>query len=837
MKCLISLDQLKPNNASVVGGKAYNCARLKQAGFPVPDGFAVTTAAMGNADIADELEVALARFPGDVLFAVRSSAVDEDGADHSFAGLHTTKLNVPRTGVLDAIHRCWASVQSPQALAYRQAQGLATQNIQTGVLVQLMVQPTVAGVAFTINPVTGARDELVINATWGLGESLVSGRVEPDEFRLHKPDGALIAAQVGAKHHRIVAEQGEIALQETTAEERTTATLTASQLAELATLLTRIEAEYDAPQDVEWCYDGSQFWIVQSRPVTRVAPVTANIEWTRANLREVFPELPSPQVAHTLCAALESATRYLYDDLLVPAAELGPIAKTIYGRPYFNLSQFRHLCRISGQPMAPSLRGMGHSEPITADDEAIAPRTLGESWQALPTLLRFAGKLFQTKRIIEGQFALVKKTLTALAAQDPHTLPDEALIARVHRASAVLTESAWKAIVLMGSVNLYYRMVDAVCRKVGIAADTLFYTQLAVGEKSVSAQQGFDLLALAHLARNDATVASYFQQCDEGHANYRKALADTAFLRAFDQFLEHYGHRGIYESDASYPRYAEEPTPLLQAIRSHVQAPTCPLPAEIQERQAQAATASWQAFTQAMSPWQRQTLLPRVRWAVARTKQLFHWREQNRSEAMRVMMAARQSQLVLADRFVEQGWLTARADYYLVYQEEIEEAIRNANAGDRLNLLAAKRRAEQNAWRELKLPLFLREAELPTLLRQQQWSVATAGVTRLQGLGVSAGWVEGEVVVIRSPDDFASMKAGAILVTTATDPSWTPLFTLASGVILEIGGIGSHAATVAREYGLPAIANVKNATTLLQDGMRVRLDATLGMVEIQGESV
>jgi len=230
-------------------------------------------------------------------------------------------------------------------------------HLQTGVLVQVMIQPVVSGVAFTMNPVTGAATELVINASWGLGEALVSGRVEPDEFRVSKTDGAMLSTRIGSKRHRVVSENGVSRLVETNAHEQEECTLTNEQLQELAALLGRIEQEYGSPQDVEWCHDGAQFWIVQTRDVTAIPQLPLpDIQWTRANVREILPDLTSPQALPKICEWLERAERLFYTDLVAPATELGPVAKGFYGRVYLNLTQLFHIARLIGQTPAALLR-------------------------------------------------------------------------------------------------------------------------------------------------------------------------------------------------------------------------------------------------------------------------------------------------------------------------------------------------------------------------------------------------------------------------------------------------------------------------------------------------
>jgi pyruvate,water dikinase len=221
-------------------------------------------------------------------------------------------------------------------------------------------------------------------------------------------------------------------------------------------------------------------------------------------------------------------------------------------------------------------------------------------------------------------------------------------------------------------------------------------------------------------------------------------------------------------------------------------------------------------------------LLPYVRKTLRQLKQQYLWRERVRSDLTRVVAALRRWHLALADRFVERGWIDRRDDYFLLHLAEVQRACDDPMAGPGLRNLAAQRAAALAAERDLRMPLFMRESELPALLRSA--AAAPAGREELTGHCVSPGEVEAEVVVLRDPSEFGRMKRGAILVTTATDPSWTPLFTLAAGVVVEVGGMLSHASTIAREYGLPALANVKNATKILRTGERVRLDASAGRV-------
>ena len=827
-----SLDQLTAADSVRVGGKAYNCARLRQAGFPVPDGVAVMTGAIESSAASAELDDWLMRLPRDTLLAVRSSAVGEDSAGHSFAGIHETKLNVSRDGVADAVRACRASVGSPQAVAYRRMQGLPTEHIRTGVLVQRMIQPVISGVAFTINPITGARDEIVISASWGLGEAVVMGQTDPDEFHVRKSDGVVLSSHIGDKRYRVMSEQGVSRLVETEERERAEPSLDGERLRELAGMLVQIEQHYQAPQDIEWCHDGTQFWIVQSRPVT-TSPGRSDpeLEWTRANLREVLPDLTSPQALAEVCHILNQSGREYYGKLLAPEPELGPTAKEFYGRLYFNLSQFRHICQITGNAPAPMLRGLGHEGNIKPDDEVALRPPLCDFLRALPDWLRIVGVQLRAGKLMRQNFARILRDIAYLTAGDLQTLSDAEVWAVIQRWRASTPEYL-QMVLAMSGVMIYDRALERICKRVGFSYEQLVHTHLAIGKKSVSAQQGFDLLALANQARGEERAREYFTLGSESFKSYREDLRGTRFLQQFDGFLRMYGHRGIYESDWALPRYRDDPTPLLFAIATHVRAPECPTPEAIVRRQNREAAAVWKAFEAKLNWWQRVTLVPRVRWLLRRAKQMYLWREGYRSELVRLGFALRRWNRALAGRFAERGWIEEQDDYFFLKFNEVAAAARDEKRAAVFRAIVTQRRADLAGWRHLEMPLVMRESELPKLVRRAAAPLPDADVRQLNGLCVSAGCAEGEVLVMRAPSEFARMKRGAILVAPATDPSWTPLFTLASGVIVEVGGMLSHASTVAREYGLPALANLKDATKLLRDGDYVRLDATNGSVRV-----
>jgi len=791
---LNTLDEITAAERPLVGGKAYNCARLKQAGFPVPDGLAIAATATDEQIATLARDSWLASLPPSQLFAVRSSGLAEDSAADSFAGIHETFLNIDRAGLIDAVRRCRESARSEQARAYRAARQLPEDEAAVGVLVQCMVAAVRSGVAFTINPVTGAA-ELVIESVDGLGEALVSGRVNPDEQRLPKSDPS-----------------------------------------ELANLIVRIEEFYGEPQDIEWCFDGRQYWIVQSRPVTThttagsAASGTAaarDIEWTRANLAEVLPEQLSPQALEFYCQLLDDGQRLFFGRFMGPVTELGPIIKPFCGRLYFNLSQLRHVSAIAGTKFADTLRSLGHPERIHPEDELKAKRPVAATLRALPDAVRLGTTTLRLGHVFREHQQRSGDLLARYTAVDPATLDDAQIWKTLEQWSERAIESI-PAVLTMSAVQFREDFIRTACRRVGMKFEELVYPQLATGERSVSSQQAFDLVGLAGAARQDSRAARYLAATDGDFGDFRRELAGTAFLGKLDTFLATYGHRGPYESDWSIPRLSEDPAPVLFTVREQLHAEP-PDPAAVVAKQAADAAAAWRAFEARVPWWQKPFVVPAVRVVIRQLKQQYLYRERVRFDLTRVVAVLRRWHLTLADRFAGRGWLQKRDDYFLLLLSEVARAARDPEYGPQLGAIAARRSAQLAAERELVMPLSMRESELPAPLRA---GAADAGADgdELTGHCVSPGSVEGEVVVMRDPSEFAKMKRGAVLVATATDPAWTPIFTLASGVIVEVGGMLSHASTIAREYGLPALANVKNATRILKTGDRVRLDASGGRV-------
>jgi pyruvate,water dikinase len=569
--------------------------------------------------------------------------------------------------------------------------------------------------------------------------------------------------------------------------------------------------------------------VVQSRPVTTAGARTDETEWTRANIAEVMPDLTSPQALAVFEDLLNRAERQYLGKLLAPEEQLGPMVKSFCGRLHFNLSQLRRVCAVAGMAPAAMLKSMGHAEAIQPSDEQAPRPAIGALVSCAPDLLRILWKHRRVARLIQEHEARTRRLMGRFTVSDSHQLSDEEMWSVVEEWFREAPEDM-QTVLLLANVLFHELPVQKVCEKVGFPFEQLVYPQLATGERSVSAQQAFDLVALADVAGHEPTVVQYLSDETADLSQWRVALRGTAFVARFEGFLEKYGHRGPYEYDWSLPRYNEDPTPFLLALRAHLENGSATDPGAAVVRQEHEAASAWTAFEQRLSPWQRWTTLPGIRRSVRTIKQYYVWRERVRSDVARVLAALRAWHLVLAERFVERGWLDGRADYFQLQFAEIASIIDGRRDPGSIRAIVADRISERERHRALQMPFLMRASELSALIRIAGFSGGPAGESELTGQPVSGGCIEAEVVVVRDPGDFGRMKRGAILVAPATDASWTPLFTLASGIIVEVGGVLSHASTIAREYGLPALANVKHATRRLRTGERVRLDAINGVV-------
>ncbi|SDY04380.1 pyruvate, water dikinase [Saccharopolyspora shandongensis] len=830
---------------ALVGGKGASLARLAGAGLPVPPGFDVTTvayrdfaataglqerilAAVAEVDpdrpetaqaasgkiqqwfaespvpeeIAEAIRAAYAGMGEDVPVAVRSSATAEDLPEMSFAGQQDTYLNIRgETAVLDAVRRCWASLWTARAIDYRLRNGVAADEVALAVVVQELVPAEAAGVLFTRDPVTGAGEDVLVNAAWGLGEAIVGGQVTPDTY---------VVARDGQVREQVVGDKAVMTVRtaEGTREEpvpegrRGVPVLSPAEAGELAALGVRIEELYRCPMDVEWAARDGRFWVVQARPITglRDRPVETwndslggDYLWTCANLGEAIPSVMTP-CTWSLVEIFMSETMAL--------SRVGPhrLSGNIGGRFYLNLSltfAVGNALGLGSLVRAASEQAFGR---IPAD--VAVPALPMSRWRVVRSAL--ASGLPFLRRV-----AAYQRRLPELLAASPDRC------ARLHERIAAVGDAGELRALWRSDVEPLLRdssrMLAAGARLDGAGLVRIRPRLLKlVGEADANA-------LLTGLSAGGDALASLGPVMGLGELA-RGEIGRETFARSW-------GHRCPDEFEVSAPRPAEDPEWIdrqLAGLRSAAD------PAELLARQQRARDAAW-ARLRSRHPGKERGLRRRIAGAARAAR----GREAARSELIRAFW-------VLRAFVLRAGELTGCGeDLFFLRIEEVLAVL----GGSREPLGAvADRRQTYRAYAAL--------GPYPTLVRGHfdpvRWStlpdrrmdvfdesVTLAPVSHsVRGFAGAAGVVEGTARVLTSVDEGDSLRPGEVLVTTVTNVGWTPLFPRAAAVVTDVGAPLSHAAIVARELGIPAVVGCGNATTRLRSGDRVRVDGAAGTVEV-----
>jgi pyruvate,water dikinase len=818
MSDLLPFEQIQSCDTGSVGGKALSLGRMTGAGLPVPPGFCITTAAYRrlrgqslNSDttLVEQIAAAYRQLGGPV--AVRSSATAEDGAVTSFAGQQETILGVRgEEEVCAAITRCWESLHSERAVAYRRQQGVPDDGIAMAVVVQRLVPAEVAGVLFTRDPLDSEGKYMLVEAAWGLGESVVSGLVAPDRYHLDRETDQVVEQHITTKTVQVTPE-GRC---EVPSEKQDQACLDAVRLRELAELGRRVEAFYGDPRDIEWAWAEGHFWLLQARPITtagaaereqvrreEMAALATRAEpggtvWSRYNIPEGMPE-PTPMtwamVSHLLsgqggCGLMN---RDLAQGRAIPDAECP--YDLVAGRVYCNLSrEVRQHSRwqLYDYPFA-TLK----ADPLRALHPRPVPTPLRAGplfWLFLPLRLPFllAGFARHTKRLSElrdhfaARFrqtilpAFAEETARA-AAEDWGSLAPPALLDRLHcwswRTLDDYARESLKATALASFARAGLEWV--LRRKLGPER-----ALAALGELSMGARPD-----------PEADLAGSLRELMEGR------LDRTAFLDRF-------GHRGSEEMELARPRWSEDPAALERLPR--------------RPSQPSAAQPDWGctwekiAGEARLSPLERTVLDPQAR----ALQTYLGLRETAKHYFMRGYALIRRALVVMDNRFLLQGGI-----FYLTPAE-----LPRLTEGQDMTKVIAERRRRRIVALSLELPPVIFSDDLEAIGRPQP----VEGADRLQGVPLSAGVAEAPALVLDQPRTEHLPAEPYILVCPSTDPAWVPLFAQARGLVMEIGGVLSHGAIVAREFGLPAVAGLPGVQRRLRTGQRLRVDGGVGVVTV-----
>lgn len=844
-----------------VGGKGASLARLAAAGLPVPDGFHVTTVAyrqfvtkhglqeqilaavsatapdqpgtleeasnrIGQLfaqyaipdEIAEEIRRAYAGLgEGDVPVAVRSSATAEDLPEMSFAGQQETYLNMRGEAmVLDAVKRCWASLWTARAIAYRSRQGISSATVAIAVVVQKLVLADASGILFTADPVGGQRDRVLISASWGLGEAVVRGLVTPDSLTVDKSSGRVLSRQTADKQVMTVRTASATDEQPVPEALRQAPVLDETAAAQLTALGVQIEQLYGQPMDIEWAWVGGrhtaegQFSILQARPITALTPTepSAPVTWPkpqrgvmymRASFAEQIPNPVSPLFA-TLSLRMAD----------IPTQELmGHFTKTKVNYAYVPVNGYVFMVAgLSPLELIAYARMTGKitSMVFHAQEHCPAARQafvqVIQGWEARDITS------ISSHELLSGAGIVFQESVRLYTHLQAGTVPLSTM-----------------------SEGLFTQFYNRLVRRKGDPAATIFL----FGSETVALRAEKALFDLAAWCRERPALAIYLRQAPASQV--AQALSKpqpppnlseedwTAWQAQFQAYLAEHGQM-TYDLDFANPVPAEQPTALLETIKMYLQGAGSDPYARHQatlERRKQATEA----------------VLARLHWPLKGWFQsLLHWaqkaspgREDSLADLGLGHPLIRRYLNELGRRLAEGGAITDAQSIYWLEEAEVQELIAALEAGQPLPDLSARiplRQAERQRYLKITPPTLLPEKSKWAALIP--WHRTNNDPSVLHGIGVSAGQVTARASVLFGPEDFSLMRPGDVLVAVTTTPAWTPLFAMASAVITDIGGPLSHSSIVAREYGIPAVMATGSATRCIHNGQVITVNGSKGTV-------
>jgi rifampicin phosphotransferase len=882
MTLIVDIFDINATMINTVGGKALNLGVMSSGGLPVPGGFCVTTDAyrrvvadrlddlMGKlADAADRDAVAAAAeetrrrvlsieppdevrtaildhyraLGDDEAVAVRSSATAEDLAYASFAGQQDTYLNViGLSALLDAVRRCWASLWTDRAVSYRNANGIDHRSVALAVVVQHMIDAAAAGVMFTANPVTGNRNETVIDASPGLGEAVVSGAVNPDHFVVNSIDHSIATRRLGDKRMMITSVPGGGTVHHELADRSSEACLDDQQLQQLVDLGQQAQLLYGAPQDTEWALDSAgNFWLTQARPITTLYPL---------------PRMHRPGLRVLMCLSLAQG-------LTRPITPMGIAAIRLIGTSIATAIKIPPDQPLAGPPAmhAPGQRlfvdvtsvlrnrigrrvMIGAFSVMEARASAVL-KTLGE-WPEFSiidsghTMLRhIAGALIRNRvpiRVVRGlinpEWAYRGIASTERQVRRTLTLPGNAT---APQRLDFVEQRLGKLFLLMPRTFAYavggLLMLGASHRLLRDVAEPGELQEVLRGlPHNITTEMDLQLWELTEDIRNDEESRSIFTDLavPDLLQRYRERALPPVAQRGLQGFLRRFGHRAVAEIDLGMPRWSDDPSHLLGVISNYLRLNTDDLDPVTQFK-----AGETKAESTIMSLTSRAAEHSRLRarlagWTLRRVRQLVGLRESPKFLLIVALGAMREQLKAVGKELADRNLIDQVDDVFFL---DLGDA-RRGLAGESLQTLVSERREayEQELKRRHIPRLLLSDGTEPEAVAAE----AAQGDGALAGSPASTGTVTGRARVVLDPVG-ARLEPGEILVAPSTDPGWTPLFLTAGGLVMEMGGSNSHGAVVAREYGIPAVVGVPDATHKIETGQLITVDGAAGLVSIAGQ--
>ena len=860
------LDEITKADFLDVGGKGANLGEMINSGLPVPGGFVLLTASyrrfiqsngleqkintllqkVGENDL-QSLEGAAAKIqalfeeaaiPGDILagiesayaligraeVAVRSSATAEDLPGTSFAGQYNTYLNVRGSEELyETIKKCWASLWNYRALSYRVKQNIGNSDLAHGVVVQKMVEAEKSGILFTANPVNGRRDQMLLNSSWGLGEAIVGGEVTPDQWIMDKEKNDILEERAAKKEVMTVRKDKGIEFVTVPSGKQEQVTLVRDEVLSLLELGHKVEQYFSSPQDIEWAYQDGKFYLVQTRPITSLYPLPEPVEG-RGGLRvhvnmnvlsQGMQEPLTPMGYHVYMKNVVGPAK-LFSKKIKDENDLW-WCQSVGGRMFLDYTELlrdekRWEAMIMNDyfsdqdPLAAKalLQWLDKNrEEITAEKSVMVPYMLRN---IIPFL-----KLFWPI----GS-AMAYGTLFPLKAR-------EKAIAGWQKVAEETRQGA-------DSLKTIEEKLDYIDERLDYFIN-LGWSTLSLIAPSFGNVEKAEKMAARYL--EDSSDFRLVEKSLPYNATTEMGMAMMQAARALDQrseaptleapeiraLLEKYGHRSVEEVDIGIPRWDEEPEYVLGLIKSYIDKQSYEQGLANFRRGAEEAEAAIERITSRLEAAGKKRLAARVEKMLRNYREIFGLREESKFTLTQIYHVVRRLFIEIGEELEAKGLLDEALDIFFLRFKDI-------CSGENLKEKVAANREAYNRYMNLKAPRLLISTG------ESIYAAAEEVDGSLVGIPVSAGVYEGRVKVLYSPEESSRLEKGDVLVTRGTNPAWTPMFLNLGAIVMETGGPISHGAVVAREYGIPAVVGVGEATSLIKDGQIVRVNGESGQVTL-----
>ncbi|AAU17437.1 phosphoenolpyruvate synthase [Bacillus cereus] len=864
---VLDFQEIEKGQLSLVGGKGLNLGELSNIqGIEVPEGFCVTTVGYEKAieqnenlqtllqqltklkledraqigemskeirevimavqipsDVVEAVAHYLSRFGNEHAYAVRSSATAEDLPYASFAGQQDTYLNIiGKEAILQHVRKCWASLFTERAVMYRMQNGFKHNQVSICVVVQKMVFPEASGILFTADPITSNRKVLSIDASFGLGEALVSGLVSADNYKVI--EGKIVDKVISTKKVAIYAlKEGGTETKQINSAQQKIQTLSEQQILQLAQIGRQIEAYFGYPQDIEWCLVDNAFYIVQSRPITTLYPIPE--ENDEGN--HVYISVGHQQMMTDAMKPLGLSFFLLTTN--APMRKAG-------GRLFVDATQ-----RLASPASRDYLiNTLGKSDPLIRDalttiierddfitllpDEEKKEKSASKSKlpvSSQPEIENDPAIVTELIRNSEASLEELKQNMQLKSGVDVFDF----ILEDIQQLKKVLFNPQSIAVIMAG-MNASTWMNEKMEQWLGEknAADTLSQSV----QNNITSEMGLALMDVADAIRPYPEVITYLQHVENDSFldEFVQFKGGEKAREAIDAFLNKYGMRCSGEIDITKTRWSEKPTTIIPMILNNIR------DFEYGASKRKFEEGLQEALKKEEELVDRLQQLPDGKQKVEETKRMIRnirnfigYREYPKYGMINRYFIYKQALLKEAEQLVQSGVIHEVDDIYYLTFEELHEVVRTKKLDYEI---IHKQKNDYKLYEKLTPPrIMTSDGEIITGKYKRENLPADA----IAGLPVSSGVVEGRARVILNMED-ANLEEGDILVTAFTDPGWTPLFVSIKGLVTEVGGLMTHGAVIAREYGLPAVVGVENATKLIKDGQRIRVHGTEGYIEV-----